>query len=121
MLGLKPKVDIFVDPDVRKQLVMFLATDWMGTGLGYSDFILKSIQLWRSQFSEDSVEDTDRCTWKHDLENHSWVSGCGHKKLKRPTNPICPYCVKPLLIHSLSAHQWVKQDNNEKGQNGRED
>lgn len=117
----KPKVDIFVDPDVREELVMFLVTDWMGTGQGYSDFIRKSIQLWRTPVS---AEDTDNCTWRYNFDSKGWESGCGHKQYKRPTNVYCPYCVKPLVIHSLSARQWSKEydeDNKEKGQNGRED
>ena len=109
------KVDIFIDPEVQELLVGFLVTDWMGTGQGYSDFIRKSIELWRSPVS---YEDTEKCTWQYDLDSRGWVSVCGHKQRKHPTNPVCPYCVKPLLIHPLSAHQWVKEDNKE---NGRED
>ena len=101
------KVDIFIDPEVRELLVGFLLTDWMETGQGYSDFIRKSIALWRSPAS---YEDTDKCTWQYDLVSKGWVAGCGHKQRRRPTNPVCPYCVKPLLIGALSAHQWTKEE-----------
>ena len=42
-----PKVPILIDADAVKTLRNFLIVDRAGTGISYSDFIRKAVEMWR--------------------------------------------------------------------------
>lgn len=48
-----PKVPIMVDQEVWELLQGFLIYDLAGTGIGYSDFIRKAVELWRGMIYPD--------------------------------------------------------------------
>lgn len=52
ILTLIPKVPIMIDPDTRELLKMFLVVDLAGTGIGYSQFIRKAVEMWRGMIHD---------------------------------------------------------------------
>ena len=73
-LTLIPKIPIMVDPDAKKLLQEFLLHDLAGTGIGYSDFIRKAVEMWRGMIHDlPTLAESHHC----EICNDSGFSGYG--------------------------------------------